>query len=180
MKYTLLAVVAVTLSCAPRGDAVRSVTPGDQGDEAAVEHRSQAEDPGSSEPDNDVCLVCHLDYEEEPMVVTHARGGIGCADCHGSSWDHADDEGHEIAPEIMYPLSAIDPACRKCHATHEATAREILARWQECCTGKRDPAKAVCTDCHGRHRLERRTVRWNRTTGELVPQDGEAEDEVGS
>ena len=41
----------------------------------------------SSEPadgpvaDNSACYVCHTNYEEEPMVVVHARKDVGCMDC---------------------------------------------------------------------------------------------------
>ncbi|MFW6107464.1 MAG: hypothetical protein ACOC8A_02115 [bacterium] len=32
-------------------------------------------------------------------------------------------------------------------------------------------AKMVCTGCHGEHRLESRVVRWNKKTGELLPEE---------
>ena len=30
------------------------------------------------------------------------------------------------------------------------------------------PEQIVCTNCHGNHRMERRTVRWNKRTGHLI------------
>jgi hypothetical protein len=47
-------------------------------------------------------------------------------------------------------------------------AREVLARWRERCPEKTEIKSIVCTDCHGYHRLARRTVRWNKKTGELL------------
>jgi hypothetical protein len=49
----------------------------------------------------------------------------------------------------------------------------VLQKWQERCPEKTDPQQIVCTDCHYQHRLERRMVRWNKTTGELIFKDKE-------
>ena len=35
-----------------------------------------------------------------------------------------------------------------------------------------DPVKACCTGCHGEHRLSHRTRKWDKTTGELIKDDG--------
>jgi hypothetical protein len=45
----------------------------------------------------------------------------------------------------------------------------VITRWQQRCPEKRDVSQIVCTDCHGEHRLKNRTVRWNKTTGDLIP-----------
>jgi hypothetical protein len=68
----------------------------------------------------------------------------------------------------MYPPEAIDPACQECHEEHDVPAREVLTRWQERCPEKTDVNTIVCTDCHGQHRLARRTVRWDKKTGKLI------------
>jgi hypothetical protein len=117
---------------------------------------------------NDACYVCHNNYREEPLAVIHAKEETGCADCHGDSLDHRNDEDNITPPEIMYPLAKIDEACRECHDSHNVPAREVLTRWQERCPQKTDFSTVVCTDCHGFHRLERRVVRWNKETGELI------------
>lgn len=163
MRCTTLSLLALALGCAPRDDSVlvRHTSDGRQTPPAPEESSTRA-------ANNDVCLVCHLNYEAEPLVVEHARRGIGCVRCHGDSWEHADDEGHETPPDIMFPPEAIDAACQKCHPTHDVAASEVLARWRERGAEKENPATAVCTDCHGRHRLESRTVRWDRTTGKLT------------
>jgi cytochrome c553 len=118
---------------------------------------------------NDACYVCHGNYREEPMAVDHAKEDVSCIDCHGASLAHRNDEDNITPPDKMYPLAKIDAACTaECHDTHDAPAREVLKRWQERCPQKTDFTQIVCTDCHGNHRLTRRTVRWNKATGELL------------
>jgi hypothetical protein len=118
--------------------------------------------------DNTACYVCHGNYDEEELVLIHAREEVGCIDCHGESFDHRDDEDNVTPPDTMYWPEAIDPACQECHETHDVSAREVLTRWKERCPDKTDAGKIVCTDCHGYHRLAKRSVRWNKKTGELI------------
>jgi cytochrome c3-like protein len=118
--------------------------------------------------DNGSCYVCHGNYEEEPFALLHAKEDVGCADCHGESHDHRNDEDNITPPEKMYAAADIGPACAKCHETHDAPAVKVIARWRERCPAKTDAEKLVCTDCHGRHRLKFRTVWWDKKTGELV------------
>jgi hypothetical protein len=117
---------------------------------------------------NDACFVCHANYDEEPLVVMHAEAEVGCADCHGASLEHRNDEDNVTPPDTMYPRERIDEACQECHETHDAPARAVLARWQERCPERKDFATIVCTDCHGQHRLATRVVRWNKKTGALI------------
>ena len=74
--------------------------------------------------DNSRCFVCHINYMQEDIAVTHARANIGCAGCHGESDEHIADEswasgGNGTPPEIMYRRSEVNPACLKCHAKNE-------------------------------------------------------------
>ena len=131
----------------------------------------KSESAEKSAADNSACYVCHANYEKERLAAQHAHEGVGCTDCHGKSWDHADDEGHETPPEKMYPLEKIGAACGECHETHDVSAKRILARWKARKLNERATAKIDCTDCHGRHRLEKRTVRWDRKTGKLIFKD---------
>jgi len=117
---------------------------------------------------NDACFVCHGNYREEPMAVSHAKNEVSCIDCHDASLAHRNDEDNVTPPDKMYPVAKIDASCAECHDTHDVPAREVLKRWQERCPQKTDFAQIVCTDCHGNHRLTRRTVRWNKATGELL------------
>jgi predicted CXXCH cytochrome family protein len=124
--------------------------------------------PKDSSQLNTACYVCHANYSEESMVVEHAKEKVGCIDCHGQSFAHRDDEDNITPPDIMFPAEKVDVACQKCHDTHDAPAKKVLKRWQERCPAKQDFAAVVCTDCHGEHRLDKRTVRWDKTTRKLV------------
>lgn len=118
---------------------------------------------------NNACFVCHGNYREEELATTHAKNKVGCMECHGESLDHRNDENNTTPPDVMYPWEEINNYCRKCHKQHDAPAREVVARWKQRCPQKTDPEKIVCTDCHGDHRLKRRSVQWNKKTGELLP-----------
>ena len=123
--------------------------------------------------DNGACHVCHTNYQEEPLAVTHARANVGCVKCHGQSIAHRNDEANVTPPETMYPVAKIDAACRKCHEAHDVPAAKVIARWQAKCPSKTNAKEIVCTDCHGEHRLKLRTVRWNKETGKLLSRESE-------
>jgi len=117
---------------------------------------------------NQSCFVCHDNYKDESLMLVHAKEEIGCVDCHGDSVAHRNDEDNITPPDLMYPADEIDEACQECHDTHDAPAEKIIARWQARCPQKTDVANILCTDCHGRHRLKARTVRWDKSTGKLI------------
>jgi len=170
MRYGVsAALVALTLSltvCVLLLD--RMPETGWANEQTAADDNARSESPAMA--DNSVCYVCHANLEDERLVAVHARNEIGCTDCHGDSWDHADDEGNEIPPDIMFPVKKIDSACRECHDTHDATARNVLIRWKTRCADK-DPKRVVCTDCHGKHRLAHRTVLWDRETRVILEEN---------
>jgi len=118
--------------------------------------------------DNGACYVCHGNYDGEELALGHAKGGVGCIKCHGESIAHRNDEDNITPPDIMYPADRIDAKCAECHREHDVPAREVIARWKERCPDKKDAGKLVCTDCHGRHRLARRTVEWDKKTRKLI------------
>jgi len=118
--------------------------------------------------DNSACYVCHGNYETEELVVSHAKEEVGCIDCHGKSSEHRDDEDNITPPDTMYAPGDIKKMCEKCHETHDAPARKVLERWQTRCPAKTNPDELLCTDCHYQHRLDFRTVWWNKKTGELI------------
>ena len=115
------------------------------------------------------CFVCHVNFQEEPLAVSHAKAGISCVRCHGDSFAHRNDENNTTPPDIMYPAENIEKICEECHLFHNAPAREVIARWQKRCAEKTDPNTIVCTDCHGQHRLKVRTVQWDKKTGKVLP-----------
>ena len=114
--------------------------------------------------DNSRCFVCHLNYSEEEFAVTHALSNIGCETCHGHCDEHCGDEDNITPPTIMFPKDQIDPACRKCHD------EEKIIDGQLWCIREPKPSDAGkhCTDCHGKHRLARRTSQWDKKTGKLL------------
>jgi len=108
---------------------------------------------------NSRCFVCHINYMDEDIAVIHAQVNIGCANCHGDSDEHIADEswasgGNGTAPDIMYPLSKINPFCMGCHPEDkiDTDLHELLF------SGTIE--KKYCTDCHGNHRLTNRKCKW--------------------
>ena len=125
--------------------------------------------------DNSRCEVCHLNLAMEELVTTHAREGIGCAECHGACDAHIDDEswasgGPGTPPDVMFPPERIDAACRECHETHDASPQMVIRRFLDYRAENAAPAKVVCTHCHGKHRLksELRKAWWDKKTGKPV------------
>ena len=145
-----------------------------------LDDKAGAAPADASGADNSRCAVCHLNLTMEEQAATHAKQGIGCADCHGACDAHIDDEswasgGPGTAPEIMYPQERIDKACGECHDTHDAPAKEVLFRWKERCPEKTDASTIVCTDCHGKHRLNSklRKAWWDKKTRKPIkPETG--------
>ncbi len=82
--------------------------------------------------------------------------------------DHRDDEDNVTPPEVMYPRAEINECCSDCHDEHDVSPSKVIAQWQKRGLTETDPKKLVCTDCHFRHRLERRMIRWDKQTGKLL------------
>jgi hypothetical protein len=116
--------------------------------------------------DNSRCHVCHINYADEKLAVTHARADVGCEDCHGASDDHCGDEDNVTPPQIMYPMAKIVPFCMGCHARASIDIEPHKPLLAGTATEKK-----YCTDCHGQHRLGYRTRRWDKKTGELIEDD---------
>jgi len=121
----------------------------------------EPEDDALSESaaDNSRCFVCHMNYTQEEIAVTHARAGIGCAQCHGQSDAHIADEswasgGNGTAPDLMYLRDKINPSCMACHTREKIDTPQHGAIFTE------SPGMKVCTDCHGNHRLPQRRCKW--------------------
>lgn len=111
--------------------------------------------------DNDLCYVCHMDFSTEELAVRHARAGIGCDRCHGPSNDHMSNEDNVIPPDVIYERSDVNAACLECHVQLPAEHPEVRAG----ATARQQ----VCTDCHGRHRVETPRRRWDKKTRKLLP-----------
>ncbi len=161
----------------------------DQATQEAVQEDHATADPAEGNPEshgyvrpagsftaNQFCKACHFDFDEEEMVLDHKAAGIGCERCHGESLRHRSDEANLTPPELMYPKERINPTCMMCHPRH--TIRHVENHQPILETGlsvfetqepdESDHAK-YCTNCHGpHHRMNRRTIRWNKYTGELL------------
>ncbi len=124
---------------------------------------------------NQFCSACHYSFAEEELARNHAAAGIGCERCHGESERHRSDEDNVTPPEIMYPRTKIVPMCMMCHPRHEISHvkhhERLLAGAKTVFDS--DPKDAdsqiTCTTCHAKkHRINVRTKRWDKATGELL------------
>jgi hypothetical protein len=172
LLFAVVALIAAA-SCSLRQDNGTAAPAIGQAGKAPIgKHRAEPEAPFVANP---FCKACHLDFDEEKLVVAHKTAGIGCERCHGESLRHRSDEANVTPPELMYPKERINPTCMMCHPRHEIrkveSHRPILeANLSVFETAPPDGhAKKYCTDCHGReHRMKVRTTRWDKCTGNLV------------
>jgi hypothetical protein len=133
-----------------------------------LDEPTEKSDTAKTLADNSACYVCHANYREEELAQWHAAEEIGCVECHGDSFAHRNDENNTTPPEVMFPRAKIDDSCQECHESHDVSPQDVIAMFLERCPHDADPRNVVCTDCHGQHRLALRTVRWNKSTGELI------------
>jgi len=132
------------------------------------ENGAQALDPPAGPvADNSRCHVCHVNYEGETLTLIHARADVGCQNCHGPSDAHCSDEDNITPPDTMFAQDNIKAFCMGCHTKDKidiAVHNSVMA--------ETDPDKALCTACHGEHRLAHRTRRWDKLTRQLIKDDG--------
>ncbi len=156
-------------------------SPGKPTEEAPIEQQAVTE---QAEHEffvaNPFCAACHYGFDDEELAFNHELAGIGCERCHGESERHRSDEDNITPPEIMYPKAKINPTCMMCHPrgeiNHVRHHKPLLAGAKTIFdTGIDDSASVAhgrrkyCTDCHAkRHRINVRTIRWNKATGELL------------
>jgi hypothetical protein len=148
MKRTVVSLAVLALAVAGAALVASCLAPGGRNTKAAAQ--------------NARCFVCHTNFQNEKLTVAHSRGGVGCTSCHGKSDAHCADENNITAPDIIYARAAIKPACMQCHPEtdigRKSQHKEVIAG-----TGSK-----TCTDCHGNHRLPTRTIRWDKTTRQLL------------
>lgn len=119
---------------------------------------------GAPMADNQACFVCHGNFVDEEFSVTHAQANVGCADCHGVSYEHTDDEDNVTPPDTMYAKDQVNPLCLECHAREDLDKNAHAPLF----AGKAPEGERYCTDCHGEHRMFLRARRWDKQTGELL------------
>ncbi len=136
--------------------------------------------PSTPVADNGRCFVCHANYEDELLSVTHAKANIGCVRCHGNSSRHSTDEDGLTAPDRMFPKAHVRLNCLTCHdwvklvASDETrTNRTDLVEKPDhlAVLDGRNREKRFCTDCHGEHRMFFRTKGWDKRSGALLFKD---------
>ncbi|MFC1633685.1 hypothetical protein ACFL5Z_02490 [Planctomycetota bacterium] len=113
--------------------------------------------------DNSLCHACHINLMKEVLASVHAQANIGCTRCHGASNAHRSDEDTTTPPDIMFPKAKIMSFCSECH-----TGDSINIPAHKTMLTETDPLKACCTDCHGEHRLNYRTRKWDKNTRNLI------------
>ena len=120
---------------------------------------------------NQYCLDCHVNFRQEEFTVAHSKAGVGCVKCHGATDDHASDEEHLTAPDIIYSKARVNNSCMtsECHSQSDMK-KEIGHRVFFAGT---DPEHRYCTDCHGQHMLPKRTRRWDKDTRQLIEASGQ-------
>ena len=147
------------------GAAVKRETPEESSEKEAEEETFVA---------NEFCSACHYGFGEEELALNHMLVGIGCERCHGESERHRSDEDNITPPEIMYPKAKINPTCMMCHPRHKihhvASHKALLTGAKTVFDSVDDSGNQMyCTGCHARdHRINVRTIRWNKETGELL------------
>jgi hypothetical protein len=124
------------------------------------------DEPATNAPaggaDNSRCQVCHLNFMQEKLAVSHARTNIGCATCHGPCDAHIADEswasgGNGTAPDKMFPRLKIYGMCIACHKPEQVFVKVEKHKpfWWAIAFQEQ-----VCTDCHGRHHMVTRKCQW--------------------
>jgi len=68
---------------------------------------------------NSLCYVCHVDLREEKITTVHLEQEITCANCHGPSTKHMQDEMLMTKPDILFGRDEVEPMCRQCHGPHK-------------------------------------------------------------
>jgi len=123
-----------------------------------------ADDPSRFEETNPLganaaCYVCHMTFVKEELSRIHLQAKVGCIHCHGISAGHANDENiGATPPDVSFKREQVDTMCLKCHKSHDIPAEKVVGRWLERELHERP---AICTDCHGTHRINRPTEgRW--------------------
>ena len=107
--------------------------------------------------DNQSCLVCHLDFQNEEITTVHLDAGLTCAACHGDSEAHRGDEWNVVRPDVIWGRAEMAAFCKQCHPKHKTGKAydEFRAEWldKRRVTGRYVTEDSACTDCHGKHAI---------------------------
>jgi len=158
----VLAVAPLVLYCCTQAltadptDSTTAAPTGSKSKECETAKRPKAKlyDSGYMD-DNQPCMVCHLDFEEEKISAVHLKAGMTCAACHGDSEPHRGDEWNIVRPDVIWGRAEMGPFCKQCHPKHKKgkVYDEFLAKWldKRRPTGRWVTKDSACLDCHGNH-----------------------------
>jgi len=137
--------------------------------------QSQSEKPsGEKSNGNSKCYVCHPGMKTEEITTVHLEMDITCDHCHGPSTEHMHDEMLMTKPDLLFGRLEVDRMCSNptCHRPTEdrivygrqdhkdAVAVETFYKEWKGRTrpnGRAVMPNSVCTDCHGKHNLDKAT-----------------------
>ena len=119
-------------------------------------------------PNNSACLECHKTFKAEEMVTQHNKANIACVRCHGKSEAHVADKKGLVAPDKMFTGKTTIKMCGKCHDDHDVPAVKVVAQWLKKNPKRKSIEGATCINCHGDHKIEKRTTIWDKETGKLI------------
>ena len=133
---------------------------------------------GQSQPEtsdgNTKCYVCHPALKAEEITTIHLDMDITCDECHGLSTEHMHDEMLMTQPDLLFGRAEVNkmcsnPSCHKpggeCTVYGRQDHRDPVAveaffkKWRGRMrpNGRSITADSVCTDCHGKHNLDKPT-----------------------
>ena len=114
-------------------------------------------------PAAEQCGVCHPESRVAYAESVHAREGVACGDCHGGDPESRDpDAAHRGGFQALDDRLQIPAACAECHSDLERMRPYNLPvdQYAVFLTSQHGRAvaagerrAAVCTDCHGSHRV---------------------------
>jgi hypothetical protein len=130
--------------------------------------------------ESNFCAVCHSDTEVEFQASTHLREGVQCVDCHGGDPRAQTIEGaHSKNFHRSFDRKQIVELCSSCHSDPDKMKPygipiDQRALYFTSVHGKKlmegDSNVAVCSDCHGAHKVLAATDPKSPVYRENIPQ----------
>ncbi len=124
---------------------------------------------------NSKCYVCHPALKTEELTMNHLGMGITCDECHGPSTEHMHDEMLMTQPDLLFGRAEVNkmcsnPSCHKPGGQRTVYGRQdhadpvaveaFFKKWRGRMrpNGRTVTTDSVCTDCHGKHNLDKPTA----------------------
>jgi len=139
----------IVLLCVGLPGAMPSCRAPREGPAAGRVFGGEPTDPLPPAKANRRCLECHIDFEEELIVVAHQKAGVTCMRCHGYSQAHMEDEVRATKADAAFRGKAMTVFCQTCHEP----ARHRRVREHAAELAKPLEKRRTCTACHGEHKL---------------------------